>query len=158
MVENLLTVTFRQQTSLLIVSIHLFPAPITLDALVKRCAMARVIFFAFSDSAHCEAQREHLLASGHEIESYDLMSEPWSVSSLRPYFGSKPVREWFNQSAQRVLSGEIDLEEITPQAALVAMILDPTLINAPLMRIRHHCEAGFQADAFSNPKIYQEYH
>jgi hypothetical protein len=67
--------------------------------------------------------------------------------SLRPFFGSKPVREWFNPSASRVVSGEINLERITPQSALVEMILDPAAINGPLMRIGSHCEAGSNTDA-----------
>ncbi len=109
--------------------------------------MARVIFFESSAHPHCASQKERLLELGHDVESFDLMSEPWSVSSLRPFFGSKPVREWFNPSASRVVSGEINLERITPQWALVEMILDPALINGPLMRIGSHCEAGLDAEA-----------
>ncbi len=109
--------------------------------------MARVIFFESAAYPHCASQKERLIALGHDVESFDLLKEPWSVSSLRPFFGSKPVQEWFNPGASRVLSGEINPELITPQSALVEMILDPALINGPLIRIGSHCEAGLSADA-----------
>lgn len=109
--------------------------------------MARVIFFGSTVFPHCASQKERLIALGHEVESFDIMNEPWSVSSLRPFFGSKPVQEWFNPGASRIVSGEIDPDRITPQSALVEMILDPALINGPLMRIGSHCEAGFDADS-----------
>jgi nitrogenase-associated protein len=109
--------------------------------------MARVIFFESVAYPDCASQKERLREHGHDVQSYDLLSEPWSVSSLRPFFGSKPVREWFNPCASRVVSGEIDIERITPQSALVEMILDPALINGPLMRIGNHCAAGSDAEA-----------
>jgi nitrogenase-associated protein len=109
--------------------------------------MARVVFFESEAYPHCAPQKERLVALGHNVESFDLMSEPWSVSSLRPFFGSKPVREWFNPHASRIVSGEIDPDRITPQTALVEMILDPALINGPLIRIGNNCEAGPCADA-----------
>jgi nitrogenase-associated protein len=110
-------------------------------------AMTRVIFFESAAYPHCASQKARLTAMGHDVESFDLINEPWSVSSLRPFFGSKPVHEWFDPLASRVVSGEIDPGCITPQSALVQMILDPTLINGPLIRIGNHCEAGMNADA-----------
>ena len=69
------------------------------------------------------------------------MSEPWSASSLRPFFADlKSIQDWFDTSSPRIKSGEIDLQKINPQSALVAMILDPSLIRAPLMRIGDRCE------------------
>lgn len=112
--------------------------------------MARVIFYENPASADCSAYKARLRACGHDVEARDLTLEPWSVSSLRPYFGAKPVRDWFNPSARRVKSGEIDLENITPQAALVMMILEPTLINAPLIRIGSNCDAGFDVRQLAN--------
>ena len=80
------------------------------------------------------------------MDARDILTESWSASSLRPYFGVKPVREWFNVSSPRIKSGEIDPDKVTPQEALVMMIVDPLLIRRPLMRIGDHCEAGFDAD------------
>jgi nitrogenase-associated protein len=84
--------------------------------------MARVIFFESAAYPHCASQKARLIALGHSVESFDLMNEPWSVSSLRPFFGSRPVREWFDPGASRVVSGEINPERITPQSALVEMM------------------------------------
>ena len=55
----------------------------------------------------------------------------------------KPVAEWFNASAPRVKSGEIDIRELTEEAALALMMIDPLLIRRPLMEVRDRREAGF---------------
>lgn len=105
--------------------------------------MATIVFYGNPQSDENLEQSNWLSTRGHEVDVRDLTQEAWSVSSLRPYFGAKPVREWFNPNAPRVKKGEINLEDITPQQALVMLILEPELINAPLMRIGSHCEAGF---------------
>ncbi|HEY8261995.1 MAG TPA: ArsC/Spx/MgsR family protein [Methylosinus sp.] len=108
--------------------------------------MADVIFYEKPGCASNARQKALLVASGHALEVRNLLEEPWSVSSLRPFFGETPVREWFNPAAPRVKSGEIDLETITPQAALVMMIVDPILIRRPLMKVGGRCEAGFDPE------------
>jgi nitrogenase-associated protein len=108
--------------------------------------MADVIFYEKPGCAGNARQKALLLASGHALQVRDLLAEPWSVSSLRPFFGETPVREWFNPAAPRVKSGEIDPDKITPQAALVMMILDPILIRRPLIKVGDRCEAGFDAE------------
>ncbi|MGJ0426747.1 ArsC/Spx/MgsR family protein [Methylocystis sp.] len=109
--------------------------------------MAHVIFYEKPGCAGNARQKALLVASGHEVEARNLLTEPWSMSSLRPYFGAKPVPEWFNASSPRIKSGEIDPDKVTPQQALVMMIVDPALIRRPLMRIGDHCEAGFDSTA-----------
>ncbi len=107
--------------------------------------MANVIFYEKPGCAGNARQKALLRASGHQVDARDLLSEPWSASSLRPYFGSKPVREWFNAASPRVKSGEVDPDKVNPQEALVMMMLDPGLIRRPLMRVGDHCESGFDA-------------
>lgn len=109
--------------------------------------MARIIFYEKPGCAGHARQKALLIASGHQIDARNLLTEPWSTSSLRPYFGAKPVREWFNAASPRIKSGEVDPEKVTPQQALVMMIVDPTLIRRPLMRVGDHCEAGFDPGA-----------
>jgi nitrogenase-associated protein len=111
--------------------------------------MANVIFYEKPGCASNAKQKALLLASGHEVEVRDLLREAWSVSSLRPYFGAKPVREWFNAASPRVKSGEVKPDAVNPQEAMVMMILDPGLIRRPLMRIGDHCESGFDPAAVS---------
>ncbi|MCC3246631.1 hypothetical protein LG047_15120 [Methylocystis sp. WRRC1] len=109
--------------------------------------MARIIFYEKPGCAGNARQKALLLASGHQVDARNLLTEPWSAPSLRPYFGSKPVEEWFNTASPRIKSGEIDPEKVNPQEALMMMILDPTLIRRPLMRVGDHCEAGFDREA-----------
>lgn len=108
--------------------------------------MADVIFYEKPGCSGNAKQKALLRASGHALEVRNLLTESWSVSSLRPYFGETPIREWFNLAAPRVKSGEIDIENITPQAALVMMILDPILIRRPLIKVGGRCEAGFDPE------------
>lgn len=108
--------------------------------------MADVIFYEKPGCAGNARQKALLLASGHTLDVRNLLTEPWTVSSLRPYFGETPVREWFNTSAPRVKSGEIDIDNVTPQAALVMMLMDPILIRRPLIKVGGRCEAGFDPE------------
>ena len=109
--------------------------------------MANVIFYEKPGCASNAKQKALLLASGHQVDVRDLLHEPWSASSLRPFFGSKPVREWFNTASPRVKSGEIKPDAVNPQEAIMMMIMDPGLIRRPLMRIGDHCESGFDTAA-----------
>jgi len=109
--------------------------------------MANVIFYEKPGCASNAKQKALLLASGHAVDARDLLHEAWSVSSLRPFFGEKPVREWFNAASPRVKSGEVRPDAVNPQEAIVMMILDPGLIRRPLMRVGDHCESGFNPGA-----------
>ena len=77
--------------------------------------MAQVIFYENPRSSSCHAQKERLVALGHDVDARDVTREAWSVSSLRPYFGAKPVRDWFDPAAAK--AHDIDVENVTPQAA-----------------------------------------
>lgn len=59
----------------------------------------------------------------------NLRAEPWTAATLRPFFGSKPIKDWFNASSSRVKSGEVKPAELSPQVALAMMIDDPLLIR-----------------------------
>jgi nitrogenase-associated protein len=109
--------------------------------------MANVIFYEKPGCASNAKQKALLLASGHEVDARDLLGEAWSASSLRPFFGEKPVHEWFNAASPRVKSGEVKPDAVNPQEAIVMMILDPGLIRRPLMRVGDHCESGFDPAA-----------
>lgn len=111
--------------------------------------MANVIFYEKPGCASNAKQKALLIASGHQVEARDLLKEPWSAPSLRPYFGAKPVREWFNAASPRVKSGEVKPDVVNPQEAIMMMIMDPGLIRRPLMRIGDHCEAGFDPASVS---------
>jgi nitrogenase-associated protein len=108
--------------------------------------MARIDFFEKPGCAGNARQKALLKASGHEIVSHNLLATPWTPASLRPFFGTRPVADWFNRAAPQVKSGAIEPEEMTSEAALAAMIDNPLLIRRPLMKVGERREAGFDEE------------
>lgn len=107
--------------------------------------MAKVVFYEKPGCAGNARQKALLVASGHAVEARSLLAEPWTTERLRPFFGDKPVPEWFNASAPRVKSGDIRINELTPDIALAMMIKEPLLIRRPLMQIEGRCVSGFNS-------------
>jgi nitrogenase-associated protein len=109
--------------------------------------VARVDFYEKQGCAGNARQKALLVASGHEVVTHDLIATPWSAAMLRPFFGARPVAEWFNRAAPAVKSGAILPEAMTQEAALAAMVANPILIRRPLMQVGERREAGFDQDA-----------
>ena len=105
--------------------------------------MAHIVFYDKPGCGGNAKQKALLLASNHDLEVRNLLTTPWSAEELRPYFGDKPVDQWFNQASPRIKSGEIDPRGLTERDALALMIEDPLLIRRPLMRVGARREAGF---------------
>ncbi len=105
--------------------------------------MAKVVFYEKTGCGGNARQKASLTASGHVLDVRNLLTEPWTATSLRPFFGTKPLRNWFNSAAPPVKSGAIKFRELTPQAALAMMVADPLLIRRPLMQVGERREAGF---------------
>lgn len=105
--------------------------------------MANVIFYEKPGCGGNARQKALLIASGHAVDVRNLLTEPWTVSSLRQFFEGKPLREWFNAASPRVKRGEIKPDQLTPEAALAMMLEDPLLIRRPLMQVGNRREAGF---------------
>ena len=108
--------------------------------------MAHVLFYEKPGCGGNAKQKALLRASGHEIEAKSLLSEPWTSASLRPYFGDRPVRDWFNLASPRVKSGEIAIDRLGEQEALALMLADPLLIRRPLMLVAGRRECGFDSE------------
>lgn len=92
-------------------------------------------------------QRRKLEELGYSLDVRDMLVEPWTAETLRPYFGSRPVAEWFNQSAKKVKSGEIDPSSFDEAQALAVLIAEPMLIRRPLLKTAKGQAAGFQPGA-----------
>jgi nitrogenase-associated protein len=105
--------------------------------------MAKVVFYEKPGCGGNARQKALLVASGHDLDVRNLLTAPWTAASLRPFFGSKPLRDWFNSASPRVKSGAIAFGELTPEAALAMMLADPLLIRRPLMQVGERREAGF---------------
>ncbi|EWY39442.1 hypothetical protein N825_07090 [Skermanella stibiiresistens SB22] len=106
--------------------------------------MATVIFFEKPGCVGNAKQKRLLAEAGHVVESRNLLAEPWTASSLRPYFGDRPVADWFNRSAPAVKSGEVIPEAFGEEAALAVLVANPLLIRRPLMRVGERREVGFE--------------
>ena len=60
--------------------------------------MAKVIFWEKPGCRGNAKQKEILIASGHELDVRNLLTEVWTAKKLRAFFGERPVPEWFNPS------------------------------------------------------------
>jgi nitrogenase-associated protein len=109
--------------------------------------MAHVIFFEKPGCKNNTAQKAALADAGHKVEAHNLLAYPWTAESLRPFFGDLPLDQWFNPSAPRIKSGEVDPSAVDATAALAMMLADPLLIRRPLMQVGEERRAGFDRAA-----------
>ncbi|MCX7192638.1 MAG: hypothetical protein NTY60_03300 [Proteobacteria bacterium] len=109
--------------------------------------MATVLFFEKPGCGNNTRQKVWLAASGHTVLAKNLLKERWRKDELRPFFGDLPVVQWFNPSAPRIKSGEVNPASLDADTALSMMIKEPLLIRRPLMKAGDMYRAGFDADA-----------
>lgn len=107
--------------------------------------MAKIIFYEKPGCAENQRQKDFLAAAGYQVETLDLTAQSWTPAGLRAFFAERPVAEWFDPRAAKILSGEIDPSRANPQAALVMMSVDPNLIRSPLLKYRGRCASGLDA-------------
>jgi len=107
--------------------------------------MAEIMFYEKPGCINNTKQKQLLRQAGHTVKEKNLLTESWQTTTLRPFFGDKPVCEWFNRSAPRIKQGEVNPEQMHESAALAAMIADPLLIRRPLMRVGDDQRVGFDA-------------
>jgi nitrogenase-associated protein len=112
--------------------------------------MAKVIFWEKPGCQGNARQKEILLASGHELEVRNLLTEPWTKECLAHFFGTRPVAEWFNMTNPRVKAGEIVPTDVTRDEALSMMVSEPLLIVRPLMQVGGERLAGFDVETVHN--------
>lgn len=108
--------------------------------------MSRVIFYEKPGCGNNTRQKALLIAAGHQVEARSLLTESWTETRLRAFFGERPVAEWFNRAAPRVKFGEVVPEALDADAALWLMLKDPLLIRRPLMESDGRREAGFDQE------------
>lgn len=105
--------------------------------------MARVRFYEKPGCINNTRQKGMLQALGHDLDVRDLLTTPWTAESLRPFFGDLAVAEWFNASAPRIKSGEVDPAVVDEASALSLMVADPLLIRRPLIEVSGERMCGF---------------
>ena len=112
--------------------------------------MVKVVFYEKPGCGGNKKQKAILTAAGHEIEARNLLNQPWTAQSLRPFFGDLPVREWFNKSAPKIKSGELDISSLNETEALNLMLAEPLLIRRPLLEIEGVFKVGFDLKEIDN--------
>lgn len=112
--------------------------------------MKQVVFWEKPGCKGNLRQKEILIASGHELDVRNLLTEAWTAEKLLLFFGVRPVDEWFNPSNPLVKSGAIVPAEVSPQDALEMMISEPLLIVRPLMQVDDERLAGFDLQEVHN--------
>ncbi len=108
--------------------------------------MAKVIFWEKPGCIGNKKQKAILLASGHELEVRDLLSQNWTAEELRPFFGDKPVADWFNMTNPDVKAGIIKPAEVSEEQALQMMVAEPLLVRRPLLQVGDERVCGFDVD------------
>lgn len=108
--------------------------------------MATVIFYEKPGCINNTKQKTLLQTAGHTIEARNLLTEPWTAETLRPFFGELPVVQWFNPVAPRIKSGEVLPDRVDEATALAWMIQDPLLIRRPLMQVGDRQQVGFEPE------------
>jgi nitrogenase-associated protein len=108
--------------------------------------MATILFYEKPGCKNNTKQKELLQAAGHQLEVKNLLTEAWTIEKLRPFFGPLPVVDWFNRSAPRIQSGEVNPSRLDETTALQLMIVDPLLIRRPLMQVGTEYRVGFDQE------------
>ncbi|OKO84285.1 ArsC/Spx/MgsR family protein [Bradyrhizobium sp. NAS96.2] len=108
--------------------------------------MATIIFYQKPGCATNARQINALTAAGHHVIAKDILKEPWRTEELRSFFGLTPIVSWFNPSAPRVKSGEVNPGAIDAAGALALMLGDPLLIRRPLIDADGARCAGFDRE------------
>jgi nitrogenase-associated protein len=109
--------------------------------------MAEVIFYEKPGCGGNARQKALLEEAGHRLIVRDILSTVWTEQTLRPFFGDRPVAEWFNRAAPAVKSGAVVPEALGEAEALALLLADHLLIRRPLMRVGDCSARGFDVDA-----------
>lgn len=88
-------------------------------------------------------QKFLLRKQGIGLQVRNLLTTVWTPDSLRPFFASKPVSEWFNLSAPEIKSGAINSHAVSELEALDLMVSEPILICRPLLKYHDFVQSGF---------------
>ena len=108
--------------------------------------MTDIIFYEKPGCINNTKQKKLLQDAGHRVDARSLLTTAWTPEELRPYFGDRPIAEWFNPSAPRIKSGEVDPTGLDEGTALSLMMSDPLLIRRPLICVGSDRDVGFDLE------------
>jgi nitrogenase-associated protein len=113
--------------------------------------MPAVVFYEKPGCLSNARQKTLLASRGAQLTVKNLLAEPWTEKSLYAYLRARPVDEWFNPSAPRIKSGEIDPAAQDKASAMALLLDDPLLIRRPLLDTEFGKTAGFDDPAVLVP-------
>lgn len=108
--------------------------------------MATIEFYEKPGCGSNTRQKNLLMEAGNELIVHNLLKTRWTGETLRPFFGQKPIADWFNRNAPRIKAGEIIPEAVDEETALALMVADPLLVRRPLIQIGTQKLSGFDID------------
>lgn len=98
--------------------------------------MATIVFWGKPGCLTNGEQQKLLRAAGHALEVRDLLTEAWTPAWLASFLDTRsPVASWFNSSAPKIKSGEVDPTTFSAEQALARLCAEPLLIRRPLLEI-----------------------
>ncbi len=106
--------------------------------------MTELIFYEKPGCMGNLRQQTLLELQGVSLQVKNLLAEPWTPEALLSYLASMPVSAWFNTSAPRVKSGEVNPQLLDADEALSLLLADPILIRRPLLAWGEIKQAGFE--------------
>lgn len=105
--------------------------------------MVEVLFWGKPDCAANDKQQRTLEAAGHKVVRNDLVAEPFTPETLRPFFGEAAVEDWFNRLHPAIKSGQVDRHAVSADEALGLMVKDRDMIRRPLLQVGEVKSFGF---------------
>ena len=109
--------------------------------------MAVVVFYEKPGCINNTKQKHWLRESGHELVEKNLLTHDWQTLELRQFFAELPITQWFNPSAPRIKSGEINPAQLDAEQAIALLQAEPLLIRRPLMQVGESRMVGFDQQA-----------
>ena len=103
-------------------------------------------------------QKKLLEESGHTVIAHSILTQSWTSETLRKYFGSLSIVDWFNPASPRIKNGEIIPEKMNEETALQHMLKDPILIRRPLINVQGELICGFDNKIISKLTANKDIH
>lgn len=108
--------------------------------------MAQVVFYEKPGCINNRKQKQLLSRAGHQIDARNLLTEDWSVDTLRPYLDQQGPEFWVNRSHPDLKAKRLCLPMTDAEQLLQMLCDDPLLIRRPLLAVDGRYFQGFDAE------------
>ena len=84
----------------------------------------------------------------HQVtyKTKDILTEPWSFERLSAFFDALPKEQIYNPFAPQIKQKALDVDALTKEQLIKAMLQEPILIKRPLLEIDEHKICGFDIE------------